>query len=308
MPWNAFWGSHMLLAEDLNEPDPYRLGQLALPYASSAMTLATCTTSKALRLEIPHTSAHVFVCMPLTGQCRGVINGVERQGSAITALIISPGMQVSLRLGAGATVRLLRLDVGVINRALEAELGHSPSMQVRFAATAELENAAALRWVYAMQLLDIELRQEKTILDTGLGESSLAHLFGAALLCWVQSNYQGELQGDLRGSAARRAAAYIDAHLPSPLLMEDIAHAAMVSVRTLQHTFKEELGTTVSSYIRAARLERIREDLLRCQSPPNIGELGTKWGIPHAGRLSSWYKERFGETPSQTLEHRSRHA
>lgn len=308
MNWTALWGSHMLLAEDVGEPDPYALADLEFLYGSATIALSTCVTKEPLRLEVPHTSAHVFTCMPQSGRCTALINGFESRPSALTPLIISPGMQLSMRLDGETSLKILRLDVCAINKALEAALGYRPPRPIRFDTQADLGSAAALRWIYALQLLEVETQQSESILRTSLGESSLAHLFAAALLSLAKSNYQEELENDIHGATVKRAVNFINSHLSLPLLIEDVADAAMVSVRTLQQCFKEEVGTTISCYMRAARLERVRQELLESNPAPSIAVLGAKWGIPHAGRLSRWYKERFGETPSQTLEHRSRYA
>lgn len=304
MNWDALWGAHMLLANDIVQDDPYAETELALQFRSSALTLAKTTTLGGVRLEVPHTSAHVFVCTPIECEFLAVINGFETVASPLSPVIVSPGMQISLRLGNNVALRITRIDNSAITNALEATLGRTAVAPIRFETSLDLANPQALRWIYATQLLDIELEQQDALLHTSLGANSLAHLFTSALLALVPSNYSAELrQMNAEPTIMGRALAFIESNLAQPIMVEDVANAAMVSVRTLQQTFKENTGTTISNYIRACRLDHIHQELTEPQhsTPPNVSQLGARWGIAHAGRLSRWYKERFGVTPSQTI-------
>lgn len=307
MNWDALWGAHLLLAEDIRQEDPYQDARLTLLFHSPALTLAQVKTQRGIRLEVPHTSAHIYVCMPEECRFNGVINGFEATATTLTPLVISPGMQISLRLEENTSLRVLKIDNLAVSRAIEAALGRAQVTPVRFETSLDLTNPQALRWIYAAQLLDIELDQSDALLHTSLGANSLAHLFISALLSLVPSNYSAQLQQmSSESTALRRALAFIDANLGVPIMVEDVANAAMVSVRTLQQTFKESTGMTISHYIRASRLDHIHQELTECRltPTPSVSQLGLRWGIPHAGRLSRWYKERFGVTPSQTIAQR----
>jgi AraC-like DNA-binding protein len=103
------------------------------------------------------------------------------------------------------------------------------------------------------------------------------------------------------GVIVRRACAFIAEHLEEPLSLDAIARAAFTSHRTLQRAFADVLDETPQSYARKLRLNRIRHDLAtereaRC----TITLVANRWGISELGRLSGWYRDLFGELPSQT--------
>jgi AraC-like DNA-binding protein len=104
------------------------------------------------------------------------------------------------------------------------------------------------------------------------------------------------------GVIVRRARTFIAEHLEEPLSLDAIARAAFTSHRTLQRAFADVLEETPQSYARKLRLNRIRHDLAtereaRC----TITLVANRWGISELGRLSGWYRDLFGELPSQTL-------
>lgn len=99
----------------------------------------------------------------------------------------------------------------------------------------------------------------------------------------------------MRESAIR----WIDRHLSDPDLdPAQIAAATGISVRYLHRLF-EGSGTTVSSYIRSKRMQRIRADLL----DPSLRDLtitriGARWGTPDSAHLSRLFRKEFGCSPS----------
>lgn len=85
--------------------------------------------------------------------------------------------------------------------------------------------------------------------------------------------------------------------LPS---VESLAAALNTSRRTLLNAFQESLGTSVSRYMLAARLNGAQRDLL-CGKSQTVTETALDHGFEHFGRFSYHYRVLFGETPSTTL-------
>jgi len=99
-----------------------------------------------------------------------------------------------------------------------------------------------------------------------------------------------------------RARDYIQKNLERPLTIDEIAKAAYSSRRTVYRAFSEVLNETPQSYVRKLRLHRIRHDLASdAERVCTIALVSNRWGISELGRLSGWYRELFGERPSETL-------
>lgn len=99
-----------------------------------------------------------------------------------------------------------------------------------------------------------------------------------------------------------RTRAYIMEHLSEPLTLDELAAAAYASRRTLQRAFADILGDSPQVYVRRLRLHRIRHDLASdAEKACTIALISNQWGISELGRMSGWYRELFGERPSDTV-------
>ena len=105
----------------------------------------------------------------------------------------------------------------------------------------------------------------------------------------------------------RRAIDYIEAHLDTDLTIADIARATGVAGRTLFKNFKDFKGISPMRYVRNARFRVVRQALLRAAPEESVSRIAMSWNFTHMGRFSVEYRQRFGESPSQTLRRRRRH-
>ena len=109
-----------------------------------------------------------------------------------------------------------------------------------------------------------------------------------------------------RRGVARRARVFIDVHFSERVLMEDLCRATGVKVRTLQRCFRRCFGVTVTSYLKAVRLEAAYRDLINADpSRDTVTAIALRNGCSHPGRFSSEFRERFGQLPSETLSSES---
>lgn len=112
---------------------------------------------------------------------------------------------------------------------------------------------------------------------------------------------QGAWAARQHGRIVERARRYILEHLEAPLSIDAIAGAAFTSRRTLHRAFADVLAETPQSYVRKLRLNRIRHDLAtEREAICTITIVANRWGISELGRLSGWYRDLFGELPSET--------
>jgi AraC-like DNA-binding protein len=138
-----------------------------------------------------------------------------------------------------------------------------------------------------------------------LALSSIEQFVLTELLLSQPHNYSGAIYGTIPSVASRdvkRAIDYIEANLHAPISLADVVEAAGVPGRTLFKHFESFRGISPMEYLRAARLERVREVLQSGQVTGNITDLATTWGFSHMGRFSTEYRKRFGERPSETLK------
>jgi AraC-like DNA-binding protein len=85
--------------------------------------------------------------------------------------------------------------------------------------------------------------------------------------------------------------------------LADLAAATGVGARSLQAGFHAAIGLSPMSFIRGARLDRAREELV-LGSASTVTEAAGRWGFYHLSRFGAYYRDRFGELPSETLQRR----
>jgi AraC-like DNA-binding protein len=112
------------------------------------------------------------------------------------------------------------------------------------------------------------------------------------------------LRGPVHGYAriVARARDYAMEHLDEPISAEEMARAASTSVRSLHRAFVSVLGESPGSFVRRIRLHRLRYALTGpAARRRSVSHAAYASGITHLGRMARWYRETFGELPSETL-------
>ncbi|MEW9838552.1 helix-turn-helix domain-containing protein [Mesorhizobium marinum] len=98
------------------------------------------------------------------------------------------------------------------------------------------------------------------------------------------------------------ARAYVLENLTEPISLDALADAARTSRRTLSRAFNEILDDTPQGYVRRLRLHRIRQHLADdAERACTIALIANEWGMSDLGRMAGWYRDLFGELPSETL-------
>ncbi|RUM07919.1 AraC family transcriptional regulator [Rhizobium chutanense] len=119
------------------------------------------------------------------------------------------------------------------------------------------------------------------------------------------NRYSNELAFPAPAPAPRhvkRAIDFMQEHVAEPLLLDEIAVAAGVSVRTLQQGFRQFRNTTPMSYLHELRMLAAHRELLEAGAKLAIADVALRWGFTHLGRFAAEYKKRFGQLPSRTLK------
>jgi AraC family ethanolamine operon transcriptional activator len=92
---------------------------------------------------------------------------------------------------------------------------------------------------------------------------------------------------------------FMEAKIADPISIRDVCATVRVCPRTLRYSFEHVLGITPTHYLRAARLNRVRRELV-CGSSESVQSIAARWGFWHMGRFASYYRRTFSEYPSNT--------
>ena len=102
--------------------------------------------------------------------------------------------------------------------------------------------------------------------------------------------------------AAKRARTYMLENIDDAISVRHLSSALGVSERTLRYGFQDLYGMSPSKYLKAVRMQRVRQALQRAQaSRTTVLREAMRSGFWHLSRFSLEYKNYFGELPSATL-------
>lgn len=109
--------------------------------------------------------------------------------------------------------------------------------------------------------------------------------------------------GQVTSVVVRRAAEFIEANADRALTLSDIAAAAGVGPRGLQHAFKRQQDVTPMGYLRQVRLSRAHDELRQADpgSGATVAGVAARYGFGHPGRFSQAYAQVYGRLPRETL-------
>lgn len=92
--------------------------------------------------------------------------------------------------------------------------------------------------------------------------------------------------------------------LSQAIYSEEIARQLGLSVRTMHDVIRRYRGMSLHRYLRLRRLWLVRQRLLA--GADSVKAVALAFGFWHLSDFSRSYRDQFGETPSETLEHGQR--
>lgn len=96
---------------------------------------------------------------------------------------------------------------------------------------------------------------------------------------------------------------WVEANHHRPIGVTDIAAAVGISVRQLQVICQDQWGVTPTQLLRGVRLDHARLALARARpGVRTVTDVAGAAGYLHMSRFAAHYRQRFGETPTQTLK------
>ncbi|UQE76466.1 AraC family transcriptional regulator [Gordonia sp. PP30] len=260
--------------------------------------------ASSVTVEIPSAGPDVSVLVHTFGESATTVDDHHFTIDSTHGMVTSPGRRVRIHFAAPGSQMIVRIDRERMSRTLSRMLGRQVTEPIVFDPEFDLTAPRTVRWSIAMQLLSAELMTPDSLLQSGVGDNEIESLLASSLLLLQPHNYSGRVTPRPgRKSVVRACMAYIEQHLAERMTTADVAAAVHIGPRSLQQAFHDALGTTPTEYIRRRRLERVRDELLGASvgEGVTVTDTAADWGFTHLGEFSRAYKQRYGETPSQTL-------
>lgn len=270
-------------------------------------TLERMQQSVAFRTEAAPSEA-LFVAHPRAGRCEVATTQREVRFGAGETVLVDPHRPLEVWLD-DVDYDVVRLDLPSTQK-LAAEVSELAPDAVRFWLSRPMSAPRQRHWRAVVEYVHREVVDNDEIVASPLARAeafrllamTLIHTFpNAALHALHEPTQRTPRAGE--PAVLRRAIDYIEAHAGEPIDVGDIAAAAGIGPRGLQHSFRRYRDTTPRAYLRGIRLERAHGDLR--DGDPTRGDtvsvIARRWGFTHLGRFTSAYRHRYGRTPSDTL-------
>lgn len=219
------------------------------------------------------------------------------------ATVVSPGLPFRADLGDGYDGAHVLIPRKVVEATLAALVGAADEAPLHFEPGIDLDDCVGGSLADLVDFLIRDADRENGVLAAPLVAAQVMESLQYALLYRLSHSHSGHLRAPSRSAGPaylRRAEEYLDANAAVPVTTSDLASAIGMSVRSLQMAFRRHRRETPLGFLRERRYQLARRRLLS-GTYPTVTSVALDSGFEHLGRFSAGYRERFGESPSETL-------
>jgi AraC-like DNA-binding protein len=215
-------------------------------------------------------------------------------------LPFSAGFETKLWFDQAFVQKSVRLNADSLETLCARWLGHPLKQPLRFALRPFSED---FERVWRRTLCYLWSAEEGGLPLTGAARAAFDEFLLTLLLQQHLHNYSGEMAEAASvpiPGLVRRAERFMVDNAATPITVSDVAAHLGMSLRSLQAGFRQWRATTPNVFLREARLQLVRDELLRSGADSNVTTTALRYGFSHLGRFSAYYQAEFGESPSET--------
>lgn len=250
----------------------------------------------------------LLVQMPLRGGAHIRCGNDTIDSHTSLASVLTPSLPLTMQWRGACDQLIVRISRSALESMCGAQLGHALPRPLEFSLGMDLSRPTGQGWKRLIDTLAHTLALHDGKLPP-LVAAQFDQLLVASLLSSQPHNYSLCLNADTRPAApahVQQAEAYLQAHCAQPVTIEDLVAHTQVSARSLYKGFQQYRGISPMAYLKLVRLQCVRERLLQARDAGEtvaVTQVAMDYGFTHLGHFSQAYRQRFHETPGQTLSH-----
>ncbi|MHA6797563.1 AraC family transcriptional regulator (plasmid) [Pseudonocardia bannensis] len=276
---------------------------------SPLVNIGYTTFGTDLDIAAPPTSTAYIVCFTTRGHATMTCGGESALLTPAHAAIAAPDKQFGFECWSDASnVVGIRIRRDALEDDLATLIGRPVAGPVRFKFEMNVSTGPGAAFLRTLHLIEAELERPDGMSHDSWLTERLSRLLIASLLTAQPHDHSEQLREPGRAAAStavRAAMEFVESNPSEITTVVEIAQAACVSVRALEHGFRKHVGVSPMAYLRDVRLARVHEELL--SSDPrelSITRTARRWGFAHLSRFSNAYRQKYGVLPSETLRGR----
>lgn len=270
-----------------------------------------CINQFAYGRELRSSVGHFYdenycVILPLAGEYSTETAGKRVEASSDSITIVNPNCPVTLELSSDFRNIAVRISRNAVDNALVNHIGERATKTVQFVPHPQAINVGA----EPLRNLILQVWQECQ-LTTSLASYAavgreLGVLLASMLLLRVPNNYSDKLAnlGAIKPSAAAETAAeFLRKNAREDISIDDVIGFSGLAKTSLYSEFGKSYGMTPMEFLRKERLKLAYKMLTSASSDSIcVTNVALDCGFMHFGRFANYYKNQFGELPSETLQ------
>lgn len=194
-----------------------------------------------------------------------------------------------------------------VERQLASMLGHPLNTPLEFETYLDLTSSKKANLNRLLQYTIQEISCANSILSFGATANQIEQLLITTLLYTQPHNYQEFLESPVKLVAPRhviRAKEYMQEHLTESMDVNQLAEVTGISSRTLYKAFQKYCNTSPIAWLKHQKAQAIQKDLLAAQPGETVTDITMRWGVYNLGKFAAYYRDVFGELPSETMRRR----
>jgi AraC-like DNA-binding protein len=227
------------------------------------------------------------------------------QSTADRAAIFMPDLPADIAWDGDCGQICVMIPRQTVHLELETMLDRPVTKPIEFATAMELTSDPGKAFTDALHLVERQSEGADSLLGHPLAAENIERLLVDSLLLAQPHNYTDALSGPRRPAAppaVQQAIELIRDCPEQPWTTATLARRVAVSARSLQEGFQRCVGVPPMRYLREVRLNYVHDELAAATANSvSVSQVAGRWGFLYLGRFAAAYREKFGETPSQTL-------
>jgi len=263
--------------------------------------ISLCSYGAPVELSFPATSYfRQQICLTGAGETKASGKAVEvtREISCIT----QGDRESTLSFGGDYEQLVLRVDAAPLIAKLEALVGRSiKTLEFEMSSPVHRRETESFLRLFSYLVNEIG-RPDCALPDLAIQEVEQA--LAVSFLFANPHNLSSELTQDIRTPArwqVRLAEEYIRENWNKPITIESLVSFVGCSARSLFKGFRESRGCSPMDVVKQVRLEHAQRMLSEARPGTSITGVAYACGFHNAGHFARYYRNRFGELPSETL-------
>ena len=286
---------------------PARLTRFQLhqhPLRHMVLTRAALQYDGNWRVSAPPLELHYYLRIPLDGR-EEVRHGtrVVHPDPERMALLLSPGEPTTMNCVGGFDEFTVEIDTRAVDRTWQALTSEEPRGQIVFDPALQLSAEPGRSIHRLLGFLADDAYHPGRGGKHRMRSERLEEALILALLQHQPHSHDARLRdapGNAGSTLVREAEAWLESRCADEVTITAAAAAQGVTIRRLQRAFERHRAYTPQTFLRSLMLRRARSMLQRGQGE-SVTRIALDVGFRHLGRFSGDYRERYGESPSQTL-------